>query len=197
MLAKREFLADVIIIETGDKKDTLIFAKRAVQVPSDDESIQLDLQEGRRFEIAKDSQLYNKVGFGSYRIRLDLKTPSTHNAKFEGQTTKGLLARNDPKAYAELAYRFSLPWAIWLAILMALPLSKVSPRQGRWLKLVPSILLYVVAVLAIISLKDPIAKGKVGVWAYPVLIVLMLGLAGYANYHSQLVNKKRLQRGAL
>lgn len=194
---EREFLADVIIIETGDKKDTLIFAKRAVQVASDDNTIQLDLQEGRRFEIAKGSKLYNKIGFSTYRIRLDLKKTGTHTAKFEGQSTKALLADTSDKARAELAYRMSLPWAIWLALLMALPLSKVSPRQGRWLKLVPSILLYVVAVLAIISLKDPIAKGKVGVWAYPVLVLLMVFGAGYANYHGQLCTKKRLAKGAL
>lgn len=195
----RQYLADVIIIETDNQagqgvKDTLIFAKRAVQVPTFDDGVQLDLHEGRRYELNPASKSYNKVGFETYRIRLDIKKDSTHNAKYEGQRTIDLWHKADAKAKAELGYRMSLPWVIWLALIMVLPLSKVSPRQGRWLKLVPSILLYVVAVLAVISLKDPIAKGKVGVWSYPVLLAILFVLAIYANYHGHFVMKKRLTR---
>lgn len=194
---ERAYLADVIIIKTdkNQQKDLLIFAKQASQVPSNDSTIQLDLHQGQRYELSPNSKAYNQVGFESYRVSLDIKKDGTHNSKFEGQRTSDLLASLDNKALGELGYRFSLPWLIWLAVVMALPLSKVSPRQGRWLKLVPAILLYVVAVLLVISLKDPITKGKVGIWAYPVLLVLMFALAIYANYHSHLMTKKRLSKG--
>lgn len=188
----------MIIIETsktqGHKKDVLIFAKRAVQAPSSDGNLQLDLQEGRRYELSPDSKSYNKIGFKTYRVRLDIKHDAVYSVRVEGKGTFELLRQNNLESVSELGYRMSLPWMIWIALLMALPLSRVSPRQGRWLKLVPSILLYIVAVLVIISIKEPVAKGKIGIWAYPVVLVLMLILAIYVNYHSRLVMKQRLTR---
>ncbi len=202
----REYLNDVVIIQTAPfddtitpqtpfkdlPKDVLIFAKKATQVPTDDKIVQLDLHEGQRYEINTLSRGYNQIGFDRYRISLDTKEPVVSTSRIETVKTAELIGRQDNQAIAELGYRLSLPWLMILAVIMALPLSKVNPRQGRWLKLVPAIFVFVASALMVISLKDPIEKGKVGVWAYPVVLMVLFGGSLYANYHSRLMMRRKL-----
>lgn len=189
--------------EYKSQKDSLIFAKSATQVATTDGSIQLDLHQGRRYEVDPTSQKYSQIGFERYRITLAGKSaPDAQAMRIEGLSTKALMAvisgqaqrENTNEVYAELGYRLSLPWLILLAVMLAAPLSYVRPRQGRWLKLIPAIFIYVASVLAVISLKDSIAKGKLSAMMYPVAILAVALFALYLNYHDRLMNRLRLKR---
>lgn len=189
--------------EYKSQKDSLIFAKSATQVATTDGSIQLDLHQGRRYEVDPMSQRYSQIGFERYRITLAAGAmPDAQAMRIEGISTPSLygiiagdVAReNINEAYAELGYRLSLPWLILLAVMLAVPLSYVRPRQGRWLKLIPAIFIYVASVLAVISLKDSIAKGKLSAMMYPVAILAVALFALYLNYHDRLMNRLRLKR---
>ena len=192
--------------ELVSDKDTIIFARSATQVDSDDGVVRLDLHEGRRYEVDAGSQEYSQVGFGRYRISLAGKsTPEGKAAKIEALPTMSLMDMLDDtqapytnaQIKAELGYRGSLPWLIILAVMLATPLAMVRPRQGRWLKLIPAIFIFVANVLILISLKETISKGKLGVWAYPMAVVLLFIFACYLNYHERLVATFRLQKGKL
>lgn len=212
----RAYLSNVILVQTniyqdnqtqtGDwktlPKDTIILASRATQVPSDDGQVLLDLHKGRRYELNPVSRAYNEVGFETYRIRLDMKDTPLKPLKIETYRTNELLGwlmmPTIPNGFersavlAEIGYRSSLPFLMVLAVLIALPLSQVKPRQGRWLKLVPSIFVFVAVVLIVISLKSTIAKGKADIWVYPVVVAMLLIVSIYANYHARLVMRYRL-----
>ncbi|WP_066802893.1 LPS export ABC transporter permease LptF [Moraxella oblonga] len=223
--ANREFLKDVIIIEskntTNDlpkfdetkipqavisQQDTIIFAKSATQAPSADGVLVLDLHEGRRYAVDTNSQAYNQVGFGRYRISIATKSDKqARSLKIEGVPTSQILAilneQNSPYAHfgkvasmAEFGYRLSLPFLMIIAIMLATPLSTVRPRQGRWLKLIPAIFIFVANVLILISLKESIAKGKISVWIYPVAVAVFVGFALYLNYHERLFAKLCLSK---
>lgn len=62
------------LIDTGNEKvskDTITLAKRAVQVDNSGSGVtQLDLFQGRRYEVGAGSLKYNQVGFERYRITL-------------------------------------------------------------------------------------------------------------------------------
>lgn len=177
------------------QKDAIIYAKSATQVDSDDGVVRLDLHEGRRYEVDSQTREYSQVGFGRYRISLLANTnKDTKAMKIEGVPTTELVARTDDEAYAELGYRLSLPFLILIAILLATPLATVRPRQGRWLKLIPAIFIFVANVLILISLKETITKGKVGVWVYPMAVAVMMAFAIYLNHHEHLMAKLRLTR---
>lgn len=180
-------------------QDTLIFAKSATQVDSADGTLQLDLHQGRRYEVNPSSQKYSQVGFEKYRITLAAKPEADgKEMRIDGVATRELLTRladTDKKvpAMAEIGYRLSLPWLMVIALMLAAPLAQTRPRQGRWLKLIPAVFIFVANVLILISLKDSIAKGKLSVWAYPVAVVGLLGFALYLNYHERLVARLRLK----
>ncbi|WP_081261372.1 MULTISPECIES: LPS export ABC transporter permease LptF [Moraxella] len=215
MGANREFLKDVIIIQMNPaqtnsakpsqtaQRDSIIFAKSATHVENANGQIQLDLQQGRRYEVDPTSRQYSQIGFERYRITLSAERPEgTNHMRIEGVSTAELLSiiqgrskRDNPQeAYAELGYRLSMPWLILLAILLATPLSYVRPRQGRWYKLVPAILIYVAGVLVVISLKDTIIKGKLPPVIYAAALLMMMAVAMYLNYHGRVMARLRLER---
>lgn len=217
-------LQDVLLIQTQTtepqdtqppkpltSQDTLILAKTAKQVLTDSTEsqvraksmgkTQLDLFNGRRYEISADSLKYNQVGFARYRLTLTQPVQDVVNDDNKGtqplsqiwQASRQPTADNTPNiaAQAELGYRLALPWLMLLAPMFAIPLAQVRPRQGRWLRLIPAILLFVSITLLLISLKKPISDGKVGVWAYGALLVVLFILALYLNWASRLNQRLR------
>lgn len=196
---KRQFVADVVVIEKKPNGDhTLILASRASQAGVTDDQVLLDLFDGKRYQFNPSSLAYHAIGFDSYRLSLDTKEMTIPTTKTAGKPTKTLFLSKDEESLAELGYRLSLPFLLLLALLLALPLSKVNPRQGRWLKLVPAILSFVVLAMAIIAIKDPIAKGKAPIWAYPLLVLLcfvgLLLFNCYEYWQRQATSKQRGQQ---
>lgn len=201
---KRELKDLYVVQQLKDKqrqasgKNVVITAKRAVQVPTseDDPMTRLDLFDGRRYEMGVDSKVYNQAGFASYRITL--KKPETEKItedNIETQPTLKLLNHLDkPQARAELGYRLSMPWLILIAAMLATPLAQVNPRQGRWLRLLPAILIFVSCAMGIISLKTAVQKQKVSEYAYLWLILGIMAFALYLNWQSRVVHRLRYKR---
>ena len=188
------------------RKDIITLAKRAEQVEgSENGQAQLDLFQGRRYEVAANSLKYNQVSFDRYRITLN-ESPKEVVTEDNIETqaiiplwqaaTRGESARDDTAvmaAQAELGYRLALPWLMIIAPMLAVPLAQVRPRQGRWLRLFPSILLFVSCALGIISLKNAVAKGSVSVWSYAWLVVSFMLLALYLNWGSRIQHRVRFR----
>lgn len=197
------------LIDTGEQnatKETITLAKRAQQVDTGASGItQLDLFQGRRYEVGANSLKYNQVGFDRYRITLTESSKEvvtednieTQPVALLWQAATGNVATNNIEAiYAaqgELGYRFALPWLMIIAPMLAVPLAQVRPRQGRWLRLFPAILLFVSCALSIISLKNAVAKGSVSVWAYAWLVVGFMVLALGMNWSSRIQHRLRFR----
>ncbi len=188
-------------------KDVITLAKRAEQVNNGASGVtQLDLFQGRRYEVGADSLKYNQVGFNRYRITLSESAKeivTEDNIETQAvtplwQAATGSASINSPNAMraarGELGYRFALPWLMIIAPMLAVPLSQVRPRQGRWLRLFPSVLLFVSCALGIISLKNAVSQGSVSVWAYAWLILGFMALALYMNWGSRIQHRLRLRR---
>ena len=187
-------------------KDTITLAKRAEQVDTGESGLtQLDLFQGRRYEVGAGSLKYNQVSFERYRITLtEASKEVVSEDNIETQAVKPLwqvatgatpVANVNAlrAAQGELGYRFALPWLMIIAPMLAVPLAQVRPRQGRWLRLFPSILLFVSCALGIISLKNAVSKGSVSVWAYVWLILGFMALALYLNWGSRIQHRVRFR----
>ena len=192
---------------TNISKDTITLAKRAQQVDTGNSGVtQLDLFQGRRYEVGAGSLKYNQVGFDRYRITLteSSKEVITENnietqaigPLWQAATGNAQVGSNNAMraAQGELGYRLALPWLMIIAPMLAVPLAQVRPRQGRWLRLFPSILLFVSCALGIISLKNAVGKGSVSVWAYAWLILGFMALALYMNWGSRVQHRLRFRK---
>lgn len=188
-------------------KDTITLAKRAEQVDTGNSGVtQLDLFQGRRYEVGAGSLKYNQVGFDRYRITLtesskevitedNIETQAI-GPLWQAATGNTQVGSNNAirAAQGELGYRLALPWLMIIAPMLAVPLAQVRPRQGRWLRLFPSILLFVSCALGIISLKNAVGKGSVSVWAYAWLILGFMALALYMNWGSRVQHRLRFRK---
>ncbi|NYR09236.1 LPS export ABC transporter permease LptF [Psychrobacter sp. BI730] len=198
------------IINSGAKdisKDTITLAKRAEQVDTGNSGVtQLDLFQGRRYEVGAGSLKYNQVAFDRYRITLTessqevITEDNIETQKigplWQAATSSSPSGTNSAMraAQGELGYRLALPWLMIIAPMLAVPLAQVRPRQGRWLRLFPSILLFVSCALGIISLKNAVSKDSISVWAYAWLILGFMALALYMNWGSRVQHRLRFRK---
>ena len=154
-------------------------------VPSEDE-------EGARFVLfndgsvaENDEQGYVLTQFGQMGVRIPAREISINESVEERSMATGALWRSrEPAHLAELQWRISLILLIPVLTLMAVPLSRVSPRQGRFAKLVPAVLLYIVYFGLLLVSRDLTASGDIpmmlGQWWVHV-VFLLLGWALFAG----------------
>lgn len=173
----RSSLLNVFVHQsTPNGSDVIIVAKEAVRLidPTRLNSI-VELHEGRRYELKAGQLRYSEAQFATYRLNLnDAQAVDVMSTATESMRTIDLIKQNDSKAHAELGWRLSVPIMILIAVILSLPLSEVSPRQGRFLRLFPALLLFVALVVGLLALKLRIAKGGLSVWAYVGLITFYL-----------------------
>ena len=95
--------------------------------------------------------------------------------------TFALLQNKDPRAQAELQWRISLVVCIPLLTMLVVPLSAVNPRQGRFAKMGPAILIYLAYFLLISAMKSGIEDGSipisVGMWPANAALLLAAMIA--------------------
>lgn len=183
--------------ENENKPDVVILAKEAsrVELEGDDASI-VDLSEGRRYEIFHNRPEYTQAEFKSYRLRLESKKAEFSGSEVESFTLSELWQKkSDVIVRSELGWRLSAPFVMWIALILAIAMSEVSPRQGRYYKLFPAILLFASLVVLLMAVKTRMTKGQLDIWAYPTVLgaylILAYGLANQFRFISKFKSHKR------
>lgn len=198
----RKNLKDIFFYQRAEKEgkpDVMILAKEATRVEvGDDTANVVDLLQGRRYEIYSGTPKYTQAEFQSYRLRLE----SDKEAKFESNDVEALpfskLLKNtdDPVVASELGWRIFVPFSMIVALMLATALSEVSPRQGRYLKLFPALLIFASLIVALMAIKTRMSKGEIGIWAYPTVLLFYAIAAALFSRKQKLAPKikKQIQR---
>lgn len=138
------------------------------------------LQQGREYQGTPGQANYQVAEFMQYKARLphpiikindDIRTAKTN-------TLWPLNNANLAKA-AELQWRLSIPLMVFTLTLVAVPLSRVNPRAGKFAKLLPAVIIYILYANFMFLARDAIVSGKVPLWIgmwWIHLLVLALGL---------------------
>jgi lipopolysaccharide export system permease protein len=100
------------------------------------------LYDGERYEGAPGSGEFRIIHFaeGGIPIRLGELTSSAGKAAIK--PTRDLLLSGDSKDNAELQWRFSTPILALILMMLAVPLARLRPRQGRFGRIGVAILAY-------------------------------------------------------
>lgn len=159
----------------------------------------LILTEGRRYDLTPGKLPIREVHFGNYGIRMEDRKVNENITREKAMPTTALFGSSNLKYQAELQWRFALPILIPIIVLIALPLSHVNPRQGRYVKMFPAILLYLLYLSLLMSARGAIEDGaipvEVGLW--PVHgVFLLLALALYFNEPARLMLARRRSKRA-
>lgn len=166
----------------GSPETMVTRAASGYQVTDDEAGTRfLVLDDGERFSVEPGLGQAERLVFDSYAVRLSGTVLDADLAGAEYATTARLMASPQPAFQAQLQWRLSLPLMVLILTLMAMPLSKVNPRQGRFAKLLPAVFLYVAYLSLLLATLDAIGSGSwpvaVGMWpVHGVFLALGLGL---------------------
>ncbi|MBU1629060.1 MAG: LPS export ABC transporter permease LptF [Gammaproteobacteria bacterium] len=146
---------------------------------------QVVLQNGYRYQGVPGQLNWKTLQFQEYRIHLGKPVQWGRNEGIEVVSTDKLIrkALHDRDSMAELQWRISIPLSVFILGLLAVPLSRVKPRHGRFARLLPALLLYAFYVNMIFVSRSWTEEGTVPAWVGVWWIhVLVLGLALYLNF---------------
>ncbi|MCE9682882.1 LPS export ABC transporter permease LptF [Halomonas alkalisoli] len=150
----------------------------------------VDEETGSRFLVLADGERYSvdpgrfeaeHLEFVTYAVRLALGGDRRELESPDYASTRELLSDDSSEARAQLQWRLSLPIMVFILTLMAMPLSRVNPRQGRFAKLLPAIFLHVCYLSLLLAALDAIGRGAmpaaIGMWPiHGAFLALGLGM---------------------
>jgi lipopolysaccharide export system permease protein len=167
---------------------SVLISRSGRQQVGDDGRREVVLHEGYRYKGEPGSAVFDIMRFDEFRTYESPPDFFYMNSKRSLQPTANLVGSGDPEDQAELAWRMAAPVSVFILGLLAVPLSHVGPRQGRYGKLVLGIVIYVVYAQLMGLGQTWIAKGyvpgAVGLWwihalVLTVAIVLTLRRLGW------------------
>lgn len=158
--------------------DTLLLAESGTQYVSDDTGSRfLELHGGRRFDLNSDSLELQILDFDLYGVKIADEPEERRKLRKEAVPTLDLIGSKDPKHQAQLQWRISLILMVPIVTLIAFPLSKVNPRQGRFARLFPAIVLFMVYISLLIAMTGMIEKRtlkpEIGLWSLHIVYLFI------------------------
>lgn len=119
------------------------------------------LKNGRRYIGRPGDANYEIVEFDEYAQILPEQDYDIASKKAtDALTTRKLMDEKTDQANAALQWRLSLPILVLILGFMAVPLSRTEPRKGRYGKMLPAILLYIIYLVVANAARGLIEEGK-------------------------------------
>lgn len=182
-------------------KVTLITARQGTyRIDHEKSGRYLQLDDGSRIQGTPGDAGYSRTSFARYEMKLEDPEPILEQSEYEYRSTRSLWEDGGQRAQAEFFWRVSVPLLVPIVILLSVPLSRVNPRQGRYLKLLPSVMIYLAYLALLLASKGAIEKGRLPpFWGYlwVHIVFFLLGLL-ILNWQSLVLwRRKRRTQAAL
>ena len=180
--ADRKTLYGVFMGERiADLETVVVRAESATQYVDDTSRDRyLLLENGTRYEGSIGSGDYRRVVFRKLGQRIERQPQRARRDRASAMTYAELRDERHPAALAEWQRRLSLPVFTFVAGLLAIGLSRVKPRQGRFARLLPGLGVFVSYYLALSLGQNFIREGALPAWLgnWPIH-ALYLAFAGW------------------
>lgn len=152
-----------------------------------------DIQTGSNFVIAENGYRYQgspgekdffAAQYKEYGVKLPEDTGQLARDDTDAMSTLYLWQhlKDELRIQVEMQWRIALPISVFLFGILAMQLSKAQPRQGRFQKFIPAVLVYVVYANLMFVGKDWMAHGTTPAWlglwwVHGSLLLLVLVMA--------------------
>lgn len=171
-------LAGIFVAEQGEKGSmNILHAKTGYQQTDPDGDNYIVFVDGERYTGVPGKVKFDLMNFKQYALKIpEFGGPITQ--KVQAMSTGKLWAiRHQPEASAELQWRAVMPISVLLLALIGVSLSEVKPRQGRYAKLIPAVLIYIVYADLMFVARAWLRKGEIpnylGMWWVHVLMLMI------------------------
>ncbi len=167
--------------DSASSRVRVVYAQQGQISNNEDGTRSLVLKDGTQYEGEQDQKSFRKVAFDEYQIQINDKPAEQARRKVSVLPTAELWEDDSIEARAELQWRIAIPLSIPFLILIAVPLSAVDPRQGRFGKMFPAILLYLGYFLLLLASRRVLEDGKMppqlGLWwVHAIMLIIGVGL---------------------
>ncbi len=169
----------------GDRVEVATAARAEQRTEDGGRSQMVVLHDGERFEGTPGQANFRRIRFREHGIPVVVPEAGTGRDTPERKPTADLLGSAALEDQAELQRRLSLPLMVLTLSLLAVPLSALRPREGRYARVALAILAYFVYSNLLSAAQVWIEKGtldpRLGTWWVHALVVL----AGLVLLHRQ------------
>ncbi|MBV2133827.1 LPS export ABC transporter permease LptF [Pseudomonas sp. MAP12] len=193
------FISELRLSRSGNKERgiSVLVAEKGRQEIRPDGSRYLILENGYRYDGKPGQADYRAIQYDRYGVLLPKPEVAGELNEREGVPTAQLLGSQNLRHQAELQWRLSLPLLVFVVTVLAVALARANPRQGRFLKLLPAILLYMIYLALLIAMRGQLDEGKLsaalGLWW---VHALFLGIGLLLMYRESLWLKWMARRVA-
>ncbi|MDR3492271.1 MAG: LPS export ABC transporter permease LptF [Gammaproteobacteria bacterium] len=135
---------------------------------------------GYRYDGTPGLNDYKIIQFKKYALRLPAMPMHAAHQEQEAIPSATLWQHyQNPVSAAELQWRLAMPLSVFVLMILAIPFSRVRPRQGRYTYLIPAVLLYIIYVNVLFMARNWVEQASVpifiGMW-WVHLVLLGLGI---------------------
>ena len=144
------------------------------------------LFDGRRYEGVPGSREWRVVEFAEHGIPVRLPEFQTRKGRHHFKSTRALAVSRSRTDRAELAWRVAVPVMAAVLMVLAVPLARLRPRQGRYARIGLAVLAYFIYSNLLAAVRVWIEKGSpggaLGMWW---VHLLPLGLAAWLLWREE------------
>ncbi len=162
---------------------SLVYAKKGQVFEDDSGSQRLVLSKGMRYHKDATNGEFQSVTFDKYYIQIQDQEVEQKHRKLSALPTQQLFNSTDAKSAIEysatIQWRIAFPLACIILTFIAVPLSVVNPRQGKFAKMLPALMLFLGYFLLLTAMRSGVERqalpSNIGLW--PIHIsALFLGV---------------------
>ena len=169
---------DVFIQRNDGNRVVVIVAARGERRLEADGQLSFVLYDGRRYEGVPGEHSFRIVEFAEHGMPVRPMARRDGEQPVETKSFADLAGSSDPADRAELQWRISSPLSLFVLALLAVPLSRSRPREGRYARLGVGILLYITYLNLLSIARAWVEREQVPDWVGVWWVHLMLGVLG-------------------
>jgi lipopolysaccharide export system permease protein len=201
----RQNMSDVFaakLPKTPDEPWTIVAAEGGYQWQDKETGDQfVVLTNGHRYLGTPGQADFQIMDYAKYGVRVQTgKADMGQQQREEYLPTLQLLkkGKGDPQTAAELQWRLTMPLSTLILAFMAVPLSRVKTRKGKYARLLPALLLYIAYADLIFLSQAWIQQGTISPrlgmwWVHGIMLFLaIIFMASFAGWYHSWAKKKQI-----
>jgi lipopolysaccharide export system permease protein len=137
-------VANVFVHEVSKGRQGVVVARKGYLETQDDGDRYLVMEDGRHYAGTPGQADYRVETFGRYAVRIEQSAAKQFFPTNKSRPTRELLRDPTPAHLAELTFRIGLPLSTTILAFLAIPMSAVNPRAGRFVNLIMAAFVFMI-----------------------------------------------------
>jgi len=155
------FVAERQRSATGTVLSTTLAQSGAIEIDPDSGRRYLQLSNGHRYSVSPGKAELTRARFSGYRSLIpEIEGGLRSQAQVETLPTSALIGSDNYEHMAILGWRISLAFIVPVMVLFAIPLSQTDSRRGRYAKLGPALIVFLLYFVALSQARSMAEEGS-------------------------------------